>query len=72
MDVWKGKPRSSNMRSILKTISWRTTASLDTFFIAWIVTGKPLMGGAIALGEVLTKLLWYYVHERVWAHINIE
>ena len=26
-------------RSILKTITWRITASLDTFVIAWILTG---------------------------------
>ena len=25
-------------RSILKTVTWRITASLDTFVIAWIIT----------------------------------
>ncbi len=44
MSIWKGKPRSSSTRSLLKTLSWRTTASLDTFLIAWIVTGAPMMG----------------------------
>lgn len=72
MEVWKGQARSSNTRSILKTISWRVTASIDTFLIAWVVTGKPMVGGAIALGEILTKLIWYYLHERIWAHINVE
>jgi len=72
MDVWKGKPRSSATRSVLKTLSWRITASIDTFLIAWFVTGTPWMGGSIALGEILTKLLWYYLHERVWAHVNVE
>lgn len=72
MSVWKGKPRSSSLRSVLKTLSWRVTASIDTFLIAWFVTGAPTLGGAIALGEVLTKIVWYYLHERAWAHINIE
>lgn len=71
MSIWKGKARSSSMRSLLKTLSWRATASLDTFLIAWIVTGAPMLGGAIAIGEILTKLVWYYVHERAWAHIDI-
>jgi len=25
-------------RSILKTLTWRITGSLDTFIIAWIIT----------------------------------
>jgi uncharacterized membrane protein len=72
MKVWKGTPRSSNTRSLLKTISWRVTASIDTFLIAWVVTGAPLVGGAIAVGEILTKLVWYYLHERIWAHIDVQ
>ena len=35
-------------RSILKTITWRITASLDTFVIAWVITGHWRMGGSIA------------------------
>jgi hypothetical protein len=42
-------------RSILKTITWRITASLDTFVIAWIITGDWKMGGSIAGIEVVTK-----------------
>ena len=26
-------------RSIIKTLTWRITASLDTFIIAWIIAG---------------------------------
>jgi uncharacterized membrane protein len=35
-------------RSILKTVTWRIAASLDTFLIAWIITGNWKMGGSIA------------------------
>ena len=31
-------------RSILKTLTWRVTASLDTFVIAWIIAGDWKMG----------------------------
>ena len=41
-------------RSILKTITWRITASLDTFVIAWVITGDWKMGGSIAGIEVIT------------------
>jgi hypothetical protein len=45
-------------RSILKTLTWRITASLDTFLIAWIITGDWKMGGSIAGIEVITKMFF--------------
>ncbi len=57
-------------RSILKTITWRITASLDTFVIAWIITGNWKMGGSIAGIEVITKMFFYYFHERIWNKIK--
>ena len=42
-------------RSVLKTITWRITASLDTFVIAWIITGDWKIGGSIAGIEVINK-----------------
>ena len=42
-------------RSLIKTITWRITASLDTFVIAWIITGQWGMGPSIAGFEVITK-----------------
>ena len=34
-------------RSILKTLTWRITASLDTFVIAWVITGDWKMGALL-------------------------
>ena len=53
-------------RSLLKTVTWRITASLDTFIIAWIITGDWKIGGSIAGIEVITKMIIYYFHERIW------
>ena len=53
-------------RSALKAITWRATGTADTFLIAWIITGKPLVAGSIATLEVLTKTFLYYFHERLW------
>ena len=53
-------------RHLAKTITWRIIASLDTFLIAWIITGKFDWAGTIAGIEVLTKMFLYYFHERAW------
>jgi sulfate adenylyltransferase subunit 1 (EFTu-like GTPase family)/uncharacterized membrane protein len=59
----------THARSVAKAISWRATGSLDTFIIAAVVTGSSTLAGGVALAEVLTKTILYYVHERVWALI---
>ena len=58
--------KDTNLRSITKGISWRIFASIDTFFLSWLIFDKPIHAGAIALSEVLTKILLYYLHERGW------
>ena len=57
---------SSNKRHLFKTISWRTVGSLDTFILAWIISGNPITGIKIGIAEVLTKMIFYYIHERLW------
>ena len=59
----------SHTRSILKAVSWRVLGTLDTFVISWILTGKVGLAGSIAALEFLTKIVWYYIHERAWASI---
>ena len=46
-------------RHLAKTITWRIIASLDTFLIAWIITGKFDWAGTIAGIEVMTKKYRY-------------
>ena len=58
--------------SLLKMITWRITASLDPFIIAWIITGDWKIGGSIAGIEVITKMIIYYFHERIWIRLNGE
>ena len=50
-------------RHLAKTITWRVIASLDTFLIAWVITGNFDWAGTIAGIEVLTKMILYYFHE---------
>ena len=60
----------SRKRSLIKSITWRIVASLDTFVIAWFVTGKSSWAGIIAMFEVLTKTFLYYIHERQWNKVR--
>ncbi|MCB1784437.1 MAG: DUF2061 domain-containing protein [Alphaproteobacteria bacterium] len=62
--------RSSRIRSVAKAITWRALGSLDTFVIAFIVTGEAKFGAAIAGTEAFTKIVLYYFHERGWSHIK--
>lgn len=57
-------------RSILKAITWRITGTVDTFFLAWIITGKPALAATLSSVEVVTKMFLYYVHERTWTRIS--
>lgn len=56
----------SYKRHILKTVTWRIVGTLDTFLLSWLITGNAKVGGAIAAVEVITKMVLYYLHERVW------
>ncbi|PCI99018.1 MAG: hypothetical protein COB15_04975 [Flavobacteriales bacterium] len=60
----------SRKRHLAKTITWRALGSLDTMIIAWAVSGDPLVGLSIGGTEVLTKMVFYYFHERIWFRIN--
>lgn len=59
----------THTRSVLKAVSWRALGTLDTFVISWFLTGKLELAGLIAGFEFITKIGWYYLHERVWASI---
>jgi len=56
-------------RSVLKAVSWRTLGTLDTFAISWFMTGRAAIASSIAGVEIITKIAWYYLHERLWASI---
>ncbi len=64
------KIKNPNKRHLYKTFSWRAVGSLTTLIVAWIVTGNPLTGFKIGLVETLTKMILYYLHEKMWYRIN--
>lgn len=56
-------------RSLVKGISWRLFATLDTILLALIFTGSAAAALSIGALELVTKTLWYYAHERAWLRV---
>jgi uncharacterized membrane protein len=53
-------------RHIAKTISWRIIGTIDTMILAGLISGNWKVGVSIGGAEVLTKMVLYFLHERVW------
>ncbi|NEW80032.1 MAG: DUF2061 domain-containing protein [Gelidibacter sp.] len=61
-DIRSEKP----IRSVVKAISWRVVGTIDTIVISWFITGELSMALSIGSIEVITKMILYYGHERIW------
>lgn len=61
----------SVQRHIAKTITWRIVGTIDTMIIGWLMTGNVITGLKIGGIEVVTKMILYYLHERMWFKINL-
>ncbi|MEQ8352699.1 MAG: DUF2061 domain-containing protein [Leptospiraceae bacterium] len=58
-------------RSLLKSISWRVTGTLDTMVVSYIITGSFALAASIGFFEVFTKMALYYAHERIWSRLKV-
>lgn len=68
-NVQKG---DSNLKSLAKTISWRIVGTIDTIIISYIITGETAMALSIGSVEVVSKMILYYLHERVWSGVKVR
>lgn len=57
-------------RSIVKSISWRVTGTIDTFLISYLITGQVKFALSISGVELITKITLFYFHERLWNRIK--
>ncbi len=64
------KTKVNIKRHLLKTITWRIVGTVDTILIGWVVSGDPLIGLTIGSFEIVTKMVLYFIHERIWYKIN--
>jgi len=76
-------PEIKVWRSIAKAISWRVLGTIDTLILSYVlitylgpIFGLEQHGGAaletasyIALTEVATKMVFFFLHERLWERL---
>lgn len=55
----------SHVRRIIKAFSWRLLATVITFTVSWILTGRVTLAAEIGVADTLLKLGVYYSHERI-------
>jgi len=70
---FSNKPKKgTQLRSLIKTITWRVLASLDTFVILYLILKEPIIASSGAGAEVVAKSIVYYIHERIWNNFRLE
>ncbi len=57
-------------KTLLKTITWRLTATLTTMILVFLLSGEMKIAGTIAIFEVSIKMAIYYFHERAWDKVE--
>jgi uncharacterized membrane protein len=57
-------------RSMVKTISWRLTGSGATFLISYLIAGNFAVAGTIAVIQLISNTVLYFLHERIWNKIG--
>ena len=57
-------------RSLTKTVSWRITGSGATFLISYLISGNLSIAGTIAVIQLISNTILYFIHERIWNKIH--
>ena len=69
--IWfLSKKINSEKRHVIKAFTWRFIGTVDTFLLGWLFSGNPLTGLKIGIVEVISKLILYYLHEKIWYKFN--
>lgn len=53
-----------------KTISFAIVHFTVAFTVGYLMTGSILFGSAMALVEPAVNTVAFYIHEKVWGHLN--
>lgn len=53
-------------KALIKSLTYRIGASIITASLTFIVTGSLHFAGSVAVGDMLLKFTWYYLHEKIW------
>ena len=53
-------------RSVIKAVTYRASATIATFTLAYVFTGSLEIASQIGVLDFIIKFIIYYVNERVW------
>jgi uncharacterized membrane protein len=59
-------------RSVLKSFTYIVSHELIFFGITWLFTGNLLLSAGIVLTGSIMEMVYYYLHERIWARIEVK
>ena len=68
--------KESRLKSIIKAVTWRIIATGTTFLLAYFVfssgdcTDVIEKSSLVAGLELIIKLVFYYLHERIWQRVK--
>lgn len=62
--------RETHTRSVMKTLSWRITATLTTVALVYLFTGGLALALSVGGVEFVAKMIIYFFHERSWNAIH--
>lgn len=60
----------SHTRSVAKAISYRAFGSVSTGFLFYFLSGDWRLSAGAGVADSIVKLGLYFLHERVWNHID--
>ena len=62
--------KESNIRSLVKSLIYRTLAIIGTSILSWIITRDIKEAISITIAVQVFLIILYYFNERVWNNIN--
>ena len=62
--------KEHRLRSLAKGFSWRFVGTADTTLLSWLFTRNVQQSLGIGGIEFCTKILLFYLHERLWFRIR--
>ena len=78
--IWSGIMwiEKQEIRHIIKTFSWRLVGAIDTILLVYVVyyfymgsiEGEAKLARSMFSIEIITKIVLYYLHERIWFASN--
>ena len=63
--------KEAHLRSIMKAVSYRLCAAIATTTIVYVFTRRYILSLGIGAVEAIVKIIFYYLHERVWSFIGV-